>query len=137
MALGFGLGWLMVAVPLSALLVKFVLYQVHKTIGLTVLALAAIRFTILARRGRPAWDDTLADWRRRAAKVMHALLYVLLFAVPLLGYLTAATSPTSVPTLYLGVIPIPHVVPPDPDWFAMLTQVHRALAVTLIVLETG
>src|SRR5512140_1451834 len=40
---GFGLGWWMVAVPFRALLLKFALYQAHKTIGLVVLALVLVR----------------------------------------------------------------------------------------------
>jgi cytochrome b561 len=54
--LGFVLGWVMVAVPLRALLAKFLLYQVHKTLGLLVLGLTAARLPVRLRRGRPAWD---------------------------------------------------------------------------------
>ena len=97
----FPLGWVMVGVPIQELLLKFVLYQLHKTIGLTVLALTIARLAVRRARGRPEWDDLPAG-QRRAAGAMHALLFALLILVPLLGYLTAATAPAQVPTCSWG-----------------------------------
>lgn len=135
--LGFVLGWVMVAVPLRALLAKFLLYQAHKTLGLLVLILTLARLPLRLRRGRPAWEPALPGWQRRAAAAMHLALYGLLLVVPLLGYLTAATAPAQVPTLFLGVIPVPHLVGTDPAWFALLRQVHRALAILLAALASA
>jgi cytochrome b561 len=135
--LGFVLGWVMVAVPLRALLAKFLLYQAHKTLGLLVLLLTLARLPLRLRRGRPHWDAALPDWQRRAAALMHLALYGLLLVVPVLGYLTAATAPAQVPTLFLGVIPVPHLIGADPAWFAVLRQVHRALAILLVALASA
>lgn len=134
---GFALAWLMVALPLTTLLLKFVLYQLHKTIGLTVFGLTSIRLAVLRRRGRPPMDDPIPEWQRRFARLVHRMLYGLLLVVPLLGYLTAATSVTEVPTLFLGLIPIPHIVGPDAAWSAVLTPMHRALAISLVLLAGG
>ena len=121
---GFGLGWLMVAMPLSALLLKFLLYQLHKTIGLIVFGLTSVRIAIRRRQGlRP--------------DILQAVLYGLLLAVPVMGYLTAATSMTGVPTLFLGFIPVPHLVSPNAAWSAIVTPVHRALAIALILAAGG
>jgi cytochrome b561 len=127
----FPLGWIMVALPLRELLLKFLLYQLHKTIGLTVLGLTLYRLSIRARVRRPDWDAELPEWQRRAAWSMHAMLHVLLLAVPLLGYLTAALAPARVPTLFLGLIPIPHLLSPDAQWFAIIRRTHRWAAVLL------
>lgn len=133
--LAFAVAWLMVAVPLSELLLKFALYQLHKTLGLAVFALLLARLLLRARRGRPAWD-ALPALQLGAASAWHALLLVLLGIVPMLGYFTAATAPAGVPTLFLGVIPVPHVVGADPAWFALLRPLHRALAIALILAAT-
>src|SRR5450631_820924 len=83
---GFAIAWIMTALPLTALLVKFLLYQFHKSLGLIVAGLAAIRLLLSYRAGdRP--------------QGVQAALYVALLTVPLLGYLTAAASPNPVPTL--------------------------------------
>jgi len=135
--IAFPLGWIMVGVSLDQLFLKFALYQLHKTIGILVFVLVLARLVIRSRRGRPAWDRGLFPWQRRAAETMHALLYVLLVVVPLLGYLTAATAPARIPTLFLGVLPIPHLLAADAFWFDILRQTHRALAVLLVSLAFG
>jgi len=135
--LAFSLAWLMVAWPVSALLVKFLLYQLHKSLGLAAFALVLARLLLRLRRPRPPWRQEMARWQRGAADAMHAALYLLLLATPVLGYLTAATAPAQVPTLFLLLVPIPHIVGTDADWFAMLRQVHRASAILLAALAAG
>jgi cytochrome b561 len=124
----------MVGVPLSQLLLKFLLYQLHKTLGILVFALVVVRLVVRARDGRPRSDEDLPAWQRQAAGAVHVLLYAVVFVTPLLGYFTAATAPIGIPTLFLGVIPIPHIVGADPVWFAVLRQVHRSMAILLVVL---
>ena len=133
----FPLGWLMTAVPLQALLLKFLLYQMHKTLGIIVLACVVARLLMRARTGRPDWDAGLPDWQRRAAVTMHILLYAALLAVPMLGYLTGCTAPARMPTLFLGLIPVPHILPADRAWFSVLRPTHQWSAVFLVVLAGG
>ena len=60
-------------------------YQIHKSLGLLVIALTALRLVWRLWRGRPGWEEELPAWQRRAAEAGHGLLYALLLAVPLLG----------------------------------------------------
>jgi len=131
------IGAYMVALPFRQMLLKFLLYQLHKTLGITVFVLALSQLALHWRRGRPAWDAGLPDWQRRAASAVHATLFGLLVVPPVLGYLTAATAPARIPTLFLGVVPVPHVVGTAPAWFAVLRQVHLGLAVLLVLLAFG
>jgi cytochrome b561 len=133
-AAAFTLAWIMVAVPLEALLAKFVLYQIHKTLGLTALSLVLLRLAWRMRRPRPGWEPWLPAWQRQAAGAMHAALYILAVVVPVLGYLTAATAPAQVPTLFLFIVPVPHLLPVDPGAFAVLRPLHRAAAILLVTL---
>jgi len=135
--LAFVLAWVMVAVPLRALLVKFLLYQAHKTLGLLVLLATLIRLPVRVRRGRPDWDADLSPWQRHAAGRVHLALYALLLTVPVLGYFTAATAPAQVPTLFLLVIPVPHLVGASKAAFGVLRPLHRALAIMLVGLAAG
>ncbi|HEY3459820.1 MAG TPA: cytochrome b/b6 domain-containing protein, partial [Casimicrobiaceae bacterium] len=61
-------------------------YLVHKSIGLTVLFLSSLRLGWRAVRPPPP-PVAMPRWQRRAASASHALLYVLLFAIPLSGWL--------------------------------------------------
>lgn len=131
------LGVAMVAVPFGQLLLKFLLYQAHKTVGLAVALLAAWQLALHWRRGRPEHDPDLPLWQRRAAAVVHAALFALLLVVPVLGWLTASAAPARIPTLFLGVIPVPHPLAPDEALFAVLRRVHLACALTLVALALG
>lgn len=133
----FALAWLMVGVPLRQLLLKFLLYQLHKSLGIMVFGIVAVRLALRGAIGRPHWDAGLSPARQRLAAHVHGLLYAALLLVPLLGYLTAATAPAQVPTLFLGLLPIPHLVGPDPAWFALLRPLHRWLAILLVTLAGG
>jgi cytochrome b561 len=135
--LGAPMGVYMVALPFRQLLLKFLLYQLHKTIGITVFLFALGQLALHWRRGRPDWDAGLPEWQRRAAVVVHAALFGLLCATPILGYLTATTAPARIPTLFLGVVPVPHIVGTDPTWFAVLRHVHLGLALLLVLLASG
>lgn len=125
----------MVRVPLAWLLEKFLLYQLHKTIGLTVAALALARLLLRARRGRPAWPAGLPA--AGLARAGQRALYVLLLAVPVLGYLSADAAPANVPTLFLAVIPLPRLLAPDAALYALLRPAHIAAALLLLGLALG
>lgn len=131
------LGLAMVRLPVSLLLVKFLAYQVHKTIGIVVFLLIGWRLTLRMRRGRPEWDADMPAWRRRAASIVHCSLYVCLLVTPLLGYFTAATAPIGVPTLFFGIIPVPHIVGPNRAWFDVVRVWHLTLALVLSGLVVG
>ena len=135
-AVGAAVAATMVRLPFEQLLAKFLLYQLHKTVGVTVFLLACAQLILHLRRGRPGWDSDLPPWRRRAAAAAHVALFALLVVTPIFGYMTAATAPARVPTLFLLVIPIPHVVGADKFWFSLLRPVHLTLALVLLTLAS-
>jgi cytochrome b561 len=83
----------------------------HKSIGIMVLGLATLRLLWRLSHPQPAVDPSHARWERRLARWVHALLYLLLFAMPLSGWLhdsawkDAATHPMSL----FGFIPWPRI----------------------------
>lgn len=134
-AAGFGLAWVMTSVPFRQMALKFWLYQAHKSIGLLVLLAVVARLVLRTRLGRPATElpPNASAW----AATGHAVLYILLLTVPLLGVLTADTAPLRIPTLFLGLLPLPVLAGRDPALFAVLVALHRALAIALVVLAFG
>jgi len=134
--LNFLLALVMVALPLSALLAKILTYQLHKSIGLLLIPLWAWRLWLLARRGRPA-SVTLLGWQQGAARLGQGLLYALLIAVPLLGFLSAAAAPIAVETVFFLILPIPHPFPPDQALYDLLRPLHQGAAWGLVGLALG
>ena len=131
--LAFALSWVMTRLADDQALLKFALYQLHKNVGVLVLAAVVARLVLLACRGRPALPADLSRMNRRLALIGHAALYALLIIVPILGYLTNSTSPSRIPVLFLLAIPLPNLTPPSEAWFNLLAQLHRLAAIALFV----
>ena len=127
----------MVGLGYDRLLLTFLLYQAHKSVGLLVLLLAAALLLVHAARGRPAPEAGLPAWQRHASTAMHAALFGLLLAMPVLGYLTAASAPIAIPTFFLGIIPVPHLLAPDAARFAWLRGLHEWAGWSLALLVAG
>ncbi len=119
----FGVGIYMVDLPLSP--DKLKLYNWHKWAGVTILVLSALR--LLWRLGhRPPADPPMPAWQRRAAHATHVLLYMLFFAVPLVGW--AFSSAAGFPVVWFGVVPLPDFVPVDKALAAAIKPWHERLA---------
>lgn len=134
--LAFALSFAMVALPLSQLLAKFLAYQLHKSLGLMVLILTLWRLALRLRRAPPELAD-LSPFTQRAARLGQGALYTLLISVPLLGYFTAQTAPGPVPTTLFLIIPVPHLLAPDPALYARLRPIHQFAAWSLVLLAAG
>lgn len=90
---------------------KIRLYALHKSIGLTILALAALRLAWRLHAGAPA-PLPGAGWQRTAARISHGLLYALLFALPLSGWLF--NSAAGFPLQWFGLFNLPSIAAADP-----------------------
>lgn len=127
-----GVGLSMTGLPFSPLRLK--LYNWHKWAGITILALSALRLLWrlshppppLPRRIRAA----MPGWQLAAHRGLHLLLYLLFFAVPLLGW--AYSSALGFPVVWLGVLPLPDFVPVDKAFAeSVLKPLHHAGAFSL------
>jgi cytochrome b561 len=123
------LGVSMVPLPISP--TKLQWYLTHKSIGITVFALTGARLAWRLVRGAPA-PVPMPDWQRRAARVVHVLLYALLVAAPVSGWIYS--SSTGVQVVYFGIVPLPDLVPKDRTLAAVLKAVHMTLNVSLVTL---
>jgi cytochrome b561 len=85
----------------------FQLYQLHKSIGITILLAAFLRIGWKLRHRPPILREAMPPWQRAAATWSHRLLYVALFALPLTGWAAVSASPFDIPTVLYGVIPWP------------------------------
>ncbi len=110
---------------------KLVLLARHKSVGITILALAALR---LAWRlaNRPPPPPSMPRWQLLAARANHAALYLLLFAMPLTGWMMSSAS--NYPVSWFGLVQLPDLVTPDRGFKELMQGVHRTLANTLIAL---
>jgi len=106
----FALGWTMVDLRPGSTL-QFELFQWHKSVGFTILALTTLRLGWRVSHRPPPLPATMAEWEKRSAHLGHLALYALMIALPLTGWALVSTARFNIPTLLYGVVPIPHLGP--------------------------
>jgi cytochrome b561 len=93
-------GWWMQGIPKLPPGARVDAYNMHKSVGLTILALMIVRLLWRWRHPAPALP-AMPDWQRRLAHVNHWVLYAALFVMPVAGYLGSVFS--GYPVKYFGV----------------------------------
>lgn len=78
------------------------LLTMHVVLGLTILALAAVRLTWRVRTPLPPWAATLSRGERRLAHWTERTLYLLMFAIPISGLALVVSGDDDTVGLHLG-----------------------------------
>ena len=144
------LHWLIVLLVLAAALIgltmddlpnsatKVKVYALHKSLGLTVLALMLVRLLWRLVGGRPAALAGTPRWQNATATITHWLLYAALFAMPLSGWLYNSAS--NFPLRWFGLFQVPALSGRDPELKAIAHDTHETLfwvIVALVLLHAG
>ena len=87
----------------------FAVFQLHKSVGITILLLSLVRLGWRLVNPPPPLPRNLPRWEATLSKVVHAGFYVVMIGMPLTGWLTVSTSRIVLPTLLYGTIPWPHM----------------------------
>lgn len=110
------------------------LYAWHKTIGFALLILMVIRLVVRLLGNTPPYPAHMAAWEISAAKGTHHLLYLLLFAVPLLGWAGVTAFPALGILAGLNLPAMPFIPTAEPlaqkifDWHATAAFALGAVA---------
>ncbi len=81
--------------------------QAHETIGLSVLILSLIRIAWRVTHRPPALPPGTRSWERWLARGVHVGLYVIMFALPLSGWIVVSTRISLPPISLFVVVPWP------------------------------
>jgi cytochrome b561 len=124
----FGIAWFGDALPRE---MQQAATQLHKSFGITVLFLTLARLAWRFIAGVPALPGDLPPWQRLAARTSHFVLYVLLLAQPLVGWLwsSAGTRPIN----FYFLFQLPWLIGPNPELRRTLGQLHGIIGWTLFV----
>lgn len=136
--------WLTVLMVLSLIVVGLVMqemansptkievYALHKSFGLTVLALTVLRLLWRLVAGTPAAAAGVPRWQQVAAQASHGALYVILLAMPLSGWLYNSAS--GFPLKWFGLFGLPKLSGYDPDVKAFALAMHEWLFIALLLI---
>lgn len=101
------------------------LVSIHKPLGIVILVLAVLRLIVRWRYGAPPLPSDMPEPMKLAAKLSHVLFYLLMIAMPLIGWamLSAADYPVVVAGMHL-----PAILPPNPGLHSVLWNAYELLA---------
>jgi cytochrome b561 len=103
----------------------------HKSFGMTILALAIIRLVWRWLNPVPTLDGFAKGWERGLAHLSHLLLYGLILAIPLSGWLMS--SARNFPVSWFGLFQFPDLVSPDKSLYERMHGLHETLFAVLVV----
>ena len=130
------IGLLMVEMPNTPR--KIEIYAIHKSLGLTILALVVLRLGWRLHAGRPAPVAGTPRWQQRIATLTHGALYLLLLAMPLSGWLF--NSAAGYPLQWFGLFNLPALAAEDRGLRELAGSIHEAgfwLLLTLVIAHAG
>lgn len=142
-----GLHWLVVALILLMAWIglrmgdmpngpdKIATYALHKSVGISILALAVLRLAWRAVAGAPAHVAGTPPWQARIATLAHVALYALLLAIPLSGWVV--NSSAGFPLQWFGLFNLPAIAGKDQGLHALAEQVHEWLFWTLVLVAVA
>jgi len=104
----------------------------HKSVGMTVVVLAIFRVLWRLFNKPPALPEGMPGWQYKASDIAHYLLYGLIFAIPISGWLMSSANAYSVSWFNLFVFP--DLVGPNESLAGILHDVHEILAKALFVI---
>jgi cytochrome b561 len=109
--------------------------NLHKSIGLTILLLTLIRVVTRLSRSAPPLPDRIPAFEQRLASIGHGLLYLILFAMPISGYLTSYGGGHLVNWFWLFTLP--SFIPQDKLLVHLGATIHYWLAYLSYLLIAG
>ena len=109
---------------------KFGLYDQHKSFGILILMLVAARLIWRVINPVPKMPDTMSRLEGLSAHAMHMLLYVIMFAQPLSGWLMSSFG--GYPVKFFG-IGLPALAGKDKALGEFFHEAHEIMAILLIV----
>jgi len=103
----------------------------HRSVGITILALVIVRLVWRLKNAPPALPATIPQWQVTASQVSHWSLYVLLFAMPVSGWLMSSASTQSV--IWFNLFQLPDFVAQNPELEDTFEEIHEFIGKLLIL----
>ena len=109
-------------------------YVAHKTIGFLVFILVIARLAWHLKTSATALDSGLRTWERRLAKIAHYLLYFLMLALPISGYMMSTLANKM---SHFFIWDTPMLFDPDMELFKPWGLIHKVILPYLCFLVIG
>jgi cytochrome b561 len=115
-----------------------ILYNFHKSLGVLILILMILRLINRLAVGALTADPDIEPWQKAVSSIVHTSFYVLLLAMPIVGYI--ANSAYGAATPFFGLFNLPPIVGKDEALATQLFTIHRWvgwLLIALVMMHVG
>ena len=109
---------------------KVKLIGLHKSTGMLILALVVLRLAWRLRSTIPA-PVAMPQWQERAASVVHVVLYLSMFALPITGWMYSSIA--GFPVNVYGLFTLPNLLPKNENLVDLFHSIHGFFGDVLIV----
>jgi cytochrome b561 len=106
-------------------------YNIHKTTGIVIFLLALVRLAWRWTHPVPALPADMPVWQARLARTTHAILYLVLFLMPITGFLYTAMGGFPVP--FFMLYDLARFVPENKPVAEIFKYAHLTLQYVLYV----
>lgn len=111
---------------------RFTMIMWHKSFGALVLVLMLLRLGWRAGQGFPKLPPGIAAWQRWAAHLNYLMLYPILIAMPVTGWLMSSAS--GYPVYVLGLFALPDIWQKNKAWAKIFKETHSVLGYVILAL---
>jgi cytochrome b561 len=123
-AVQFAIGWSMPHIGRNTR--PDTLINLHFSFGMLILLIVIVRLAWRLKHPVSLLTANTPLWQQRAAGAGHLLLYALLLAIPVLGWLSA--SGRNFPVNLFGLVEFPALLRPKHPWTGTLGDIHMVLS---------
>lgn len=110
---------------------KIKLIGLHKSTGILILALVVLRLAWRLKNTTPTAPVTMPQWQKLAANVVHGVLYVAMFAMPITGWMYSSIA--GFPVNVYGLFTLPSLLPKNEELTDLFHSIHGFFGDVLIV----
>lgn len=106
----------------------------HKAIGISILLFSVFRLYWRMGHKPPPLPDAISGWQAKAGKLVHAVFYFLIIAVPLSGWIMASAHPQAPPVSFFGLFDFSLPIGRDKGLAGFAYETHEILTKPLAIL---
>lgn len=129
----FAIAWTMPHIgrntPLTALI------SLHFSVGVLIFLVIIIRLAWRMTHPEPRPEEGVPPWQTTSARIIHWLLYLLLLALPVLGWINASWR--GMPVSFFGLFVMPKIVATRGAGWGWTGDVHALLATYVLLPLVG
>lgn len=114
---------------------RYELVNQHKSIGLTIFMLVVLRLLWRFYTPPPALPESISYWQQQSSRWVHAGIYLLLLALPLVGW--SMSSAAGFVVSWFDLFDLPALLSQDDGLKTILMAIHAVLAWSLALLVIG